>query len=93
MPMLNVRGEPFNIEIDGPADAPPLLLSNSLSSDLSMWDDQIPAWAARFPVARYDQREHGRSVVPPGRCLNGAARISATALLKGTAGPGRFVVR
>lgn len=66
MPIVEIRGEPFNIEIDGPAHAPALLVSNSLSSDLSMWDDQIPAWSQRFRVIRYDQRGHGRSVVTPG---------------------------
>jgi 3-oxoadipate enol-lactonase len=53
----------FNIQVDGPAEAPALLLSNSLSSDLSMWDDQVPHWAERYRVIRYDQRGHGASVV------------------------------
>ena len=43
-----------------------LLLSNSLSSDLSMWDDQMARFAARHRVVRYDQRGHGSSVVPSG---------------------------
>jgi 3-oxoadipate enol-lactonase len=63
MPVLSIAGEPFSVRIDGPDDAPPLLLSNSLSSDLSMWDDQVPAWSNSFRVIRYDQRGHGGSVV------------------------------
>jgi 3-oxoadipate enol-lactonase len=50
----------------GPADAPPLVLSNSLGSNLAMWDPQLDALAERFRVIRYDQRGHGRSPVPPG---------------------------
>ena len=53
----------FNVQVDGPEGAPALLLSNSLSSDLSMWDEQVPLWAERFRVIRYDQRGHGGSVV------------------------------
>ncbi|WP_299952717.1 3-oxoadipate enol-lactonase [uncultured Modestobacter sp.] len=52
--------------VEGPADAPVLLLSNSLGSDLSMWDPQLPALAQRFRVVRYDTRGHGRSPAVPG---------------------------
>jgi 3-oxoadipate enol-lactonase len=51
---------------DGPASAPVLLLSNSLGTSLEMWDAQMPAFAGRFRVLRYDMRGHGRSAVPPG---------------------------
>jgi 3-oxoadipate enol-lactonase/4-carboxymuconolactone decarboxylase len=54
------------VEQAGPADAPPLLLSNSLGTDLSMWDPQIPVLSEHFRVIRYDTRGHGRSPVPPG---------------------------
>ncbi|MFQ1002463.1 3-oxoadipate enol-lactonase [Modestobacter sp. SSW1-42] len=47
--------------VEGPDDAPVLLLSNSLGSDLSMWDPQVPALTERFRVVRYDTRGHGRS--------------------------------
>ena len=53
--------------VDGPPDAPALLLINSLGADLSMWEPQIPALTARFRVIRYDARGHGRSPVPSGR--------------------------
>jgi 3-oxoadipate enol-lactonase len=52
--------------IDGPQDAPWLVLSNSLGSSLEMWDRNVPALAERFRVLRYDQRGHGASPVPPG---------------------------
>ncbi len=56
----------YHIEVAGPEAAPVLLLSNSLSSDLPMWDDQMPDWTERFRVVRYDQRGHGRTAPPPG---------------------------
>jgi 3-oxoadipate enol-lactonase len=52
--------------VDGPVDAPPLLLLNSLGSDLSMWEPQMPALSRRFRVIRCDTRGNGRSPVPPG---------------------------
>ncbi|WP_448615338.1 3-oxoadipate enol-lactonase [Modestobacter sp. URMC 112] len=52
--------------VEGPDDAPVLLLSNSLGADLAMWDPQVPVLAERFRVVRYDTRGHGRSPVPDG---------------------------
>ncbi|BAI97350.1 3-oxoadipate enol-lactonase [Sphingobium sp. TA15] len=51
---------------DGPEGAPVLLLSNSLGTDMGMWDSQIGAWRDRFRILRYDQRGHGRSDAPAG---------------------------
>lgn len=51
---------------DGPQDAPLLILSNSLGTDMDMWKPQMAAFAARFRVLRYDQRGHGRSGAPAG---------------------------
>jgi 3-oxoadipate enol-lactonase len=42
------------------------MLSNSLGTDLGMWDDPLPWLMERFRVLRYDQRGHGRSPAPPG---------------------------
>ena len=50
--------------VDGPADAPALVLSPSLGSTLAMWDPQVPALARSHRVIRHDHRGHGRSPVP-----------------------------
>lgn len=52
--------------VSGPADAPAVILSGSLGTDLAMWDPQLPALNERYRVVRYDLRGHGRSPVPPG---------------------------
>ena len=51
---------------DGPEDAPVLLLSNSLGTDMHMWEPQLAAWTRAYRVLRYDQRGHGRSDAPAG---------------------------
>src|SRR5262249_44535788 len=62
-------GEPvvrLHHRLDGPDDAPVLVLSNSIGTTLELWDAQIPAFAGPFRVLRYDQLGHGRSDAPPG---------------------------
>ena len=45
--------------LDGPADAPVLVLSNSLGTTLALWDLQMPALKEHFSVLRYDHPGHG----------------------------------
>ena len=66
MPMIDVDGLPFHVTIEGRADAPPLMLGNSLSSNMAMWEPQMPALKERYRVIRYDHRGHGRSAAPVG---------------------------
>lgn len=56
----------FRIALDGPADAPVLMFSNSLGTPLEMWDVQARYFAQHYRVLRYDTRGHGQSVVTPG---------------------------
>jgi 3-oxoadipate enol-lactonase len=53
-------------QLSGPADAPVLVLGNSLGTTAGIWDGQLPALERHFRVLRYDHRGHGRSEVPPG---------------------------
>jgi 3-oxoadipate enol-lactonase len=66
MPVIQGPDCPLYVEAEGRPDAPVLMLSNSLCTDLGMWDDQMPAFTRRFRVVRYDRRGHGRSGVPKG---------------------------
>mgnify|MGYP003575154053 CR=1 FL=1 len=52
--------------LDGPDDAPVLMLSNSLGTDMAMWAPQMAAFTRQFRVLRYDSRGHGGSASPPG---------------------------
>src|ERR1700675_1286251 len=53
-------------DLDAPADAPSLVLSNSLGTNLSLWDSQLPVFAQNFRVLRYDFRGHGRTSATQG---------------------------
>ena len=66
MPIAEVNATRLHYEIDGPEDAPVLLMSNSLGTDLRMGDGQMPAFTQFFRILRYDSRGHGRSGVPEG---------------------------
>lgn len=68
MPFVAVNGIKLFYRTDeaAGADAPWLVLSNSLGSDISMWTLQIEAFAAKYRVLRYDTRGHGRSDAPAG---------------------------
>jgi 3-oxoadipate enol-lactonase len=50
-------------EIDGPAEAQTIILSNSLGTTLEMWDPQMDALTKHFRIIRFDHRGHGRSPV------------------------------
>jgi 3-oxoadipate enol-lactonase len=52
--------------LDGPDDAPAIVLSSSLGTTHELWDVQAADLATTFRVVRYDHRGHGRSDVPPG---------------------------
>src|SRR5262245_18582415 len=52
--------------IEGPAGAPAVVLSNSLGTNRTLWDRQMPALADRYRVLRYDTRGHGQSDAPAG---------------------------
>lgn len=63
---VKVKGVSFAYRFDGPKDGRVVLLSNSLMSDLSMWERTVPALSDRYRVLRYDTRGHGGSATTPG---------------------------
>ena len=66
MAFIQLADGPLHYQLDGPEGAPVLVLSNSLGTDLHMWDVQIPAFTQHFRVLRFDTRGHGKSLVTEG---------------------------
>jgi 3-oxoadipate enol-lactonase len=52
--------------LDGNPAKPALILSNSIATDHTMWDDNVNALTQHFYLVRYDTRGHGASDAPPG---------------------------
>ena len=60
---VTVNGTALRCRVDGQANGPWLLLSNSLMTDLTLWEAQLPVWGGAFRILRYDQRGHGGSAL------------------------------
>jgi len=52
--------------IPGEGSATPIVLSNSLGTNVALWDFQLDAFSNRHSVWRYDTRGHGASDAPAG---------------------------
>ena len=61
MAKIAANGIDINYRIDGPDGAPWLTFSNSLATNLSMWDAQTELLAGDYRILRYDQRGHGQT--------------------------------
>jgi 3-oxoadipate enol-lactonase len=64
---IKANGIEINYQVDGPERAPWLILSNSLATNLAMWDEQVRTFRGAFRLLRYDQRGHGATEAPAGR--------------------------
>src|ERR1700675_2225688 len=53
-------------ELAGPRDAPVLVLSHALGTNLTLWDRQVEALRDSFRIIRFDTRGHGKSAAPRG---------------------------
>lgn len=62
---LDVNDARLYYEIAGAGE--PLVLLHAGVAHLRMWDDQVPAFAERYRVIRFDQRGYGRSLARPGQ--------------------------
>jgi len=64
MPLIYMDDLRLNAVVDGPANAPPLVLIHALGTDLSIWDGVV-ARLPRHRILRLDLRGHGQSDCPP----------------------------
>lgn len=56
-----------NYKIQGTPNSPVLIFSNSLGSEMMMWDELVPYLLPYFRILQYDTRGHGGSEVTAGK--------------------------
>ncbi len=66
MAFASINGVVLHFRVEGRADAPSLVLANSLGTDARIWDRVITQFTPRYRVVSYDKRGHGLSDAPPG---------------------------
>ena len=66
MANLEFKDVQVRYELAGPEHGPVLVFSNSLGTDLGMWDPQMAELSRTHRILRYDMRGHGKSSATPG---------------------------
>src|SRR5262249_49127605 len=64
---INANGISINYQVDGREGAPWLIFSNSLLTNISMWDDQGAELKGSYRILRYDQPGLGGTQVTDGK--------------------------
>jgi len=64
MRLILANGTALHVVESGPGDGPALVFSNSLGTDLRIWDALLPHLPPGLRTIRYDQRGHGLSDCP-----------------------------
>jgi 3-oxoadipate enol-lactonase len=66
MSFASINGTVLHYRLSGAAQGAPLVLVNSLGTNLHIWDDVVASLSAEFRILCYDMRGHGLSDAPPG---------------------------
>ncbi|MEM9967319.1 MAG: 3-oxoadipate enol-lactonase [Pseudomonadota bacterium] len=64
MRMFDTGAVRLHYRVDGPAEGAPVVFSNSLGTDMRLWDLVLPHLPAGLRIIRYDKRGHGLSSCP-----------------------------
>jgi 3-oxoadipate enol-lactonase len=64
MPVITINNNPCYYEFEDFGNSEVLIFSNSLGTNLSMWEQQVDILSHHFNILRYDTRGHGKSGAP-----------------------------
>ncbi|MGC4997991.1 MULTISPECIES: alpha/beta fold hydrolase [unclassified Streptomyces] len=81
--VTSTGGARLHVEVHGPEDAPPVVLSHGWTCSTAFWAAQIRELARDHRVIAYDQRGHGRSPYSPA-CSTDALADDLEAVLAAT---------
>ena len=62
--VINVNGINIHYKLEGPENGPTIVFSNSLGTDMRIWDEVISYLPKNLKILRYDKRGHGLSDCP-----------------------------
>lgn len=62
---MTVNGVMLHYQLEGPQHLPLMVFSNSLGTDLRVWEPLLAFLAPHYRFLRYDKRGHGLSTCPP----------------------------
>ncbi len=85
-------GTRINVEVDGPADAPPIVVLHGVILSSASWAWLVPLLADRYRVLRVDLRGHGASGRAPGAYDLAGFVSDARAVIEQAADGRAFVV-
>ncbi len=90
--MIETNGILTHAREDGDPEGRAVLFSNSLGTDMRVWDPLLPHLPAGLRLIRYDTRGHGLSTAPPAPYHMGDLVRDAAALLEALEVRGAVVV-
>lgn len=61
---ITANGTDLVCQVDGPGDAPVLVLNHTLATSRAMWRAQVAHFSPRYRVVSFDMRGHGESAAP-----------------------------
>ncbi|WP_290648583.1 3-oxoadipate enol-lactonase [Aquisalimonas sp.] len=73
----------IHYSLEGPDTAPVVMFSNSLGTDLRVWDPVAARLRRRYRILRYDMRGHGLTSVPAGPYTIAGLADDCVALMDG----------
>lgn len=91
MQTLNRPWGKMHLRIDGASVAPTVVFSNSLGTDLRLWDDLLPLLPAGIRTLRYDKPGHGLSDMAADYSIDDLADDAAALISEHATGPVLFV--
>lgn len=80
MPFTTVPGARLYWKLEGRGDAQPLVLLNSIGTDMNLWDGVLPELRERFSLLRMDTRGHGASTADRGDFSLGVLALDVLAV-------------
>lgn len=81
MEFVSTAAGSIHVKVSGSEDGPVVVFSNSLGTDLRIWDQMLSHLPAGLRIIRYDKRGHGLSDMPGGEWGMGDHVADAAAVM------------